>query len=107
MPSSKGSSQPRDHTQVYCIAGRFFTIQAIKKAHLPTKLPFIYYLSIYSWELSLSGNQSHENWWNCPQINVGSERESVSQKGKKKEGPKENKANKGEERKVYEGMVTL
>ena len=26
MPSSKGSSQPRDRTQVSCIAGRFFTI---------------------------------------------------------------------------------
>ena len=26
MPSSRGSSPPRDHTQVSCIAGRFFTI---------------------------------------------------------------------------------
>ena len=26
MPSSKGSSQPRDQTQVSCIAGGFFTI---------------------------------------------------------------------------------
>ena len=26
MPSSSGSSQPRDRTQVFCIAGRFFTI---------------------------------------------------------------------------------
>ena len=26
MPSSRGSSQPRDRTQVSCIAGRFFTI---------------------------------------------------------------------------------
>ena len=25
MPSSRGSSQPRDRTQVSCIAGRFFT----------------------------------------------------------------------------------
>ena len=25
IPSSKGSSQPRDQTQVYHIAGRFFT----------------------------------------------------------------------------------
>ena len=25
MPSSRGSSQPRDQTQVSCIAGRFFT----------------------------------------------------------------------------------
>ena len=26
MPSSRGSSQPRDRTQVFCIPGRFFTI---------------------------------------------------------------------------------
>ena len=25
VPSSRGSSQPRDQTQVSCIAGRFFT----------------------------------------------------------------------------------
>ena len=27
MPSSRGSSQPRDTTQVFCIAGRFFTTE--------------------------------------------------------------------------------
>ena len=32
IPFSRGSSQPRDQTQVCCIAGRFFTISAIKKA---------------------------------------------------------------------------
>ena len=26
MPSSRGSSQPRDRTQASCIAGRFFTV---------------------------------------------------------------------------------
>ena len=26
VPSSRGSSQPRDHTQVFSIASRFFTI---------------------------------------------------------------------------------
>ena len=26
MPSSRGSSQPRDQTQISCIAGRFFTM---------------------------------------------------------------------------------
>ena len=25
VPFSRGSSQPRDQTQVFCIAGRFFT----------------------------------------------------------------------------------
>ena len=32
MPSSKGSSQPRDRTQISCIAGGFFTIQATREA---------------------------------------------------------------------------
>ena len=31
MPSSRGSSQPRDQTQVSCIAGRLFTIWATRK----------------------------------------------------------------------------
>ena len=32
MPSSRGSSQPRDQTQVSHISGRFFTIQDTRKA---------------------------------------------------------------------------
>ena len=32
MPSSRGSSQPRDRTQVSCIAGGFFTIWATREA---------------------------------------------------------------------------
>ena len=32
MPSSRGYSQPRDETQVSCIAGRFFTIGASREA---------------------------------------------------------------------------
>ena len=32
MPSSRGSSQPRDWTEVSCIAGRFFTIWATREA---------------------------------------------------------------------------
>ena len=31
MPSSRGSSQPRDRTQVSCIAGRFFSVWATKE----------------------------------------------------------------------------
>ena len=34
LPSSKGSSQPRDQTQVSGIAGRFFTDWAAREAHL-------------------------------------------------------------------------
>ena len=33
MPSSRGSSQPRDQTQVSCIATRFFTIWATRDVH--------------------------------------------------------------------------
>ena len=32
MSSSRGSSQPRDLTQVSCIAGRFFTTEPYQKA---------------------------------------------------------------------------
>ena len=32
MPFSRGSSQPRDWTQASCIAGRFFTLWAIREA---------------------------------------------------------------------------
>ena len=32
VPFSRGSSQHRDRTQVSCIAGRFFTISAIREA---------------------------------------------------------------------------
>ena len=34
MPSSRGSSQPRDQIQVSCIAGGFFTVWAIREALL-------------------------------------------------------------------------
>ena len=33
MPFSRGSSQPRDRTQVSCIAGGFFTIWATREAY--------------------------------------------------------------------------
>ena len=33
MPSSRGSSQARDWTQVSCIPGRFFTVWATREAH--------------------------------------------------------------------------
>ena len=32
MPSSRGSSQPRNQTRVSCAAGRFFIVSAIRKA---------------------------------------------------------------------------
>ena len=33
MPSSRGSSQPRDQTQVPPVTGRFFTVWATKEVH--------------------------------------------------------------------------
>ena len=36
MPFSRGLSQPRDWTQVSCIAGRFFTVWATREAHIVT-----------------------------------------------------------------------
>ena len=41
MPSSRGSSQPKDQTQVPCIAGGFFTIWATREAQWPI-LPSIW-----------------------------------------------------------------
>ena len=32
IPFSRGSSQPRGQSRVYCIAGRFFTVRATRKA---------------------------------------------------------------------------
>ena len=39
MPSSRGSSWPRDQTQVSHIAGSFFTIWATREAHVSSWLP--------------------------------------------------------------------
>ena len=36
MPSSRGSSQPRDQTQVSCTAGGFLTIWATREAYILT-----------------------------------------------------------------------
>ena len=60
--SSRGSSQPRDRTWVFCTAGRFFTIWATRKASTgdtgsiagPGK-------SQMSW-----GSQAHELQWEKP-----------------------------------------
>ena len=36
FPFSRGSSQPRDQTQVFCIAGGFFTSWVTREAHIHT-----------------------------------------------------------------------
>ena len=38
VPFSRGSSQPRDRTQVFCIAGGFFTSWAIREALVEKKI---------------------------------------------------------------------
>ena len=45
MPSSRGSSQSRDQTQVSRIAGGFFTVRATRKAYLFSLL-FFFFLSL-------------------------------------------------------------
>ena len=42
MPSSRGSSQPRDWTQVSCIAGGFFTIWAIQFSSVAQSCPTLW-----------------------------------------------------------------
>ena len=51
MPSSRGSSQPRDRTRVFCIADRFFTSWATRK---PLMWPHTF-LILPSFHLSLIG----------------------------------------------------
>ena len=51
MPSSGGSSQPRDQTQVSCMAGGFFNTLAIREAHesllvVKDQLGWIYFVSM-------------------------------------------------------------
>ena len=47
MPSSMGSPQPRDQTQVSCIADRFFTIWASRKVHIYTHTHIHMYIYVY------------------------------------------------------------
>ena len=75
LPFSRGSSQPRDWTQVSCIAGRFFTNWAIREAlHIWGN----WYLSWYSWFQFVLHPAYHFTWctpshsrtlaWKIPQM---------------------------------------
>ena len=44
MPSSRGSSQPRDQTHISCIAGGFFTAEPLTK---PRPLPYFLIISLF------------------------------------------------------------
>ena len=49
MPSSRGSSSPRDQTQVSCIAGRFFTVWATRKVQEYWSLFLLHTISVLYW----------------------------------------------------------
>ena len=55
FPFSRGSSQPRDWTQVSCIAGRFFTSWATWEALLPLIIKLIGYLLLKLMTVQLCG----------------------------------------------------
>ena len=57
IPFSRGSPQPRDRTQVSCIAGRFFTIWATRDVSTHQSL-----ILILSKNLKISGNISITNF---------------------------------------------
>ena len=93
FPFSRGSSQPRDHTQVSHIAGRFFTNWAIREA-LRIGLGLPLFASHYMKKivlLSLYWSESHSvmsdslwphglhNPWNSPGQNTGVGRLSLLQ----------------------------
>ena len=48
MSSSRGSSQPRDQTQVSHTAGRFFTVWATREAHLWPKANYYFKKHFYA-----------------------------------------------------------
>ena len=48
MPSSRGSSRPRDRTQASCTAGGFFTVWVIREAHSHLIPVFLFFLLPYS-----------------------------------------------------------
>ena len=61
MPSSRSSSQPRDQTQVSCIAGRFFTIWATREAL--SSMDWL--LSIFPLESSKFYTKSYQSLYLC------------------------------------------
>ena len=65
FPFSRGSSQPRDRTQVFCIAGRFFTTSTPWEDRNPSKSES---LSVMPGPLRPHGLYSP---WNSPDQNTG------------------------------------
>ena len=54
IPFSRGSSQPRDYTQVPCIAGRFFMVWATRERGLGQRSKSSSSCSAYRWVFSLT-----------------------------------------------------
>ena len=57
----RGSSQSRDRNRVFCIAGRFFTIWATRKAYNAVKVYSTQYVSKFG-KLS-SGHRTRKGWF--------------------------------------------
>ena len=54
IPFSRGSSQPRDQTQVSCVADRFFTIWATRETH---QFPYFCWNRVCWWLITSQGVQ--------------------------------------------------
>ena len=63
IPFSRGSSWPRDQSQVSCIAGRFFTIRVTREAQISRGV--CRYSALLSWEMS------NESLFNCLRASSG------------------------------------
>ena len=76
IPFSRGSFQPRDWTQVSCIAGGFFTLSATREAHCPRQTEwsinvslfielvltaFLKFILLLDWMPSLSGHSINKH----------------------------------------------
>ena len=55
IPCHKGSSQPRDRSQLSCIAGGFFTSWATREAYLPTILKYSWYTCLQLLDMMFLG----------------------------------------------------
>ncbi|XDA77321.1 hypothetical protein R6Z07F_007455 [Ovis aries] len=55
IPFSRGSAQPRDRTQVSCIAGRFFTILATGEIH--NTVYTVCVAPLFTWSFSLKSSE--------------------------------------------------
>ena len=74
IPFSRGSSRPRDWTQVSCTVGRFFTIWATRKSNI--NILTTYYISSVQFSRSVISNslQTHglqHTRLPCPSPNLG------------------------------------